>query len=242
MMNKVKNKHSNRLIVIEGLDGAGKSTQIKQLKQYLKVNNIPYKYIHFPRTDTPAESPIYGEMVANFLKGDYGDVDQVNPYLAALLYAGDRNNAKVTIKEWLGNGYFVILDRYVYSNMAFQGAKFNDPQEKKKLKEWIFHLEYEYNGIPKPTLSIYLHMNFEFIKRQLNNDREGTDRNYLQGKIDIHEKNLELQAGVEKEYLQMVEENEDFNLIECFTPSGDTLPPEQIHSKIIELLTAKNIL
>ena len=242
MMNNIKNNRLKRFIVIEGLDGAGKSTQINLLKNYLEQHNLTYRYIHFPRTASPGESPIYGEMVANFLKGDYGDVNQVNPYLVALLYAGDRDNAKTTIREWLENDYFVVLDRYVYSNMAFQGAKFHDPQEKKKLKEWILHLEYEHNRIPKPTLSIFLHMNFDFISRKLRDAREGEDRHYLEGKADIHEKSLDLQANVEKEYLSLVAENDDFHLIDCFTAAGETLAPGQIHEKVLELLKVKQMI
>ena len=227
---------------MEGLDAAGKSTQIDLLKNYLQKQNKDYKYVHFPQTGTDADSPIYGEMVANFLKGEYGDINQVNPYLVALLYAGDRNNAKNIIGDWLNKGYFLLVDRYVYSNMAFQGAKFKDPEEKKKLNRWIEHLEYEYHKIPKPTLSIFLHMQFDFVRRRLKDARTGADRNYLDGKEDIHESSLELQKNVEKEYLKLVEENDDFFLIDCFDEKGETLSPENIHEKIIRLLTMQGML
>ncbi|UCH98674.1 MAG: dTMP kinase [Candidatus Aminicenantes bacterium] len=241
-MNSRKNHQVKKFIVIEGLDGAGKSTQINLLKDYLHQQDINYKYLHFPRTDAPDESPIYGEMVANFLKGEYGDVNQVNPYLAALLYAGDRNNAKTMIRQWLEKDYFIVVDRYVYSNMAFQGAKFKDPEKKRKLKEWILQLEYQHHYIPKPTLSIFLHMNFEFISRKLKDTREGADRNYLAGKPDIHESSLELQKNVEREYLHLVEENDDLYSINCFDQTGQTLLPEKIHQKIIDLLIEKKML
>ena len=231
-----------KFIVMEGLDGSGKSTQIDLLKHYLDQRNIKYRYIHFPQTDYPANSPVYGDMVANFLKGEYGDIKQVNPYLVALLYAGDRYNAGTRIREWLEAGYFVLLDRYVYSNMAFQGAKLNNPEEKKKLKQWIYYLEYEYHKIPKPTQSIFLHMPFDFVRQKLTDTRKGTDRTYLDGKDDIHESSLEFQENVEKEYLQLVEENDDFHLINCFDSSGRTLSPEEIHQKVLNLLIKKGML
>jgi dTMP kinase len=231
-----------KFIVMEGLDGAGKSTQIELLKNYLDRRNIEYRYIHFPQTDYPANSPVYGDMVANFLKGEYGDIKQVNPYLVALLYAGDRYNAGARIREWLEAGYFVLLDRYVYSNMAFQGAKFSRPEEKQELRRWIEHLEYEYHRIPKPVLSIFLRMPFDFVRRKLADTRKGTDRTYLDGKDDIHESSLEFQEKVEKEYLQLVEENNDFHLINCFDGSGKTLSPGEIHQKVTALLIEKGML
>ena len=228
-----------QFIVLEGLDGAGKSTQIELLKNYLSRKYIQYKYMHFPRTDTPT---IYGEMVANFLKGDYGKIDDVNPYLVALLYAGDRNDAKEMLNHWLDQGYLLVVDRYVYSNMAFQGAKFKDPAEKQGLKKWIHRLEYEYHKIPKPTLSIFLHMNFEFVRQKLQDARKGDDRKYLDGKEDIHESNLEFQEKVEAEYMQLIKEEEDFHAIDCFDAKGETLSPDAIHRKIIDLLSAKRLL
>ncbi len=235
-------KSPKPFIVIEGLDGAGKSTQTKLLKQYLEEHNLIYKYIHFPQTDSMDDSPIYGQMVADFLKGEYGEVDQVNPYLVALLYAGDRDNAKQKINWWLDQDYFVVLDRYVYSNMAFQGAKMNSLEDKKRLKEWIHQLEYQHNQIPKPALSIFLHMDFQFVSRQLKDQRQGADRDYLSGKRDIHEDSLDLQKKVENEYLRLVNEENDFFRIDCFDNRGNTLPPQRIHQKIIQLLKEKNLL
>jgi dTMP kinase len=85
-------------------------------------------------------------------------------------------------------------------------------------------------------------MNFEFISRKLKDTREGMDRNYLEGRPDIHESSLELQKSVEKEYLKLVQESPDFFLIDCCTKTGETLPPEAIHQKITALLREKKIL
>jgi dTMP kinase len=76
-------------IVLEGLDGAGKSTQIKLLRQMIEATGRECEYLHFPRFD----APVYGDMIARFLRGEFGSVAQVNPYLVALLYAGDRADA-----------------------------------------------------------------------------------------------------------------------------------------------------
>ena len=96
-------------IVLEGLDGAGKSTQIRKLRDMFSVQGIESEYIHFPRFD----APVYGELIARFLRGELGGVEQVDPYLVALLYAGDRNDAAAMIRGWLDEGKAVIADRYV---------------------------------------------------------------------------------------------------------------------------------
>ena len=135
-----------KFVVIEGLDGSGKSTQVKNMLNYLEVNNIKYKYLHFPRT----ESPVYGELVSMFLRGDLGELNSVNPYLVALIYAGDRDNAKNEILEWLKNDYLVLVDRYVYSNIAFQCAKVQQETKQHELASWILKTEYDFYKIISP--------------------------------------------------------------------------------------------
>ncbi len=127
-----------KFLVVEGVDGSGKSTQIKLIMNHLEEQNIPYRYVHFPRTD----SAIYGELIARFLRGDFGNLNTVDPYLVALLYAGDRMDAAQMIREWLNEGYLVLLDRYVYSNIAFQCAKIPEREQQEKLRNWILELEY----------------------------------------------------------------------------------------------------
>lgn len=217
-------------VVIEGLDGSGKSTQIELIKAHLRNNNIPFQYLHFPRTD----SPVYGEMVAKFLRGEFGKLSEVDPYLVALLYAGDRKDAASIIKKWMEDGFFVLVDRYVYSNVAFQCAKLDKWLEREELKNWIHYLEYEYHKIPKPDLSLFLDVPFHFTARKLTLTRSGDDRNYLKGGKDIHEASLRFQQNVRKVYLWQVENEGDFHLIDCKNKVGDMLSPDEIFGKIIE--------
>src|SRR5512147_2233192 len=125
-------------IVIEGLDGAGKSTQIRMVEEYLLSRKIKSKFIHFPRTD----SPVYGDLISRFLRGELGNIDTVNPYLIALIYAGDRYDAAEMLRNWMNEGFVIIADRYLYSNIAFQCAKLRNADEQKKLAVWIKELEY----------------------------------------------------------------------------------------------------
>jgi dTMP kinase len=221
-----------KFFVVEGLDGSGKSTQLKLLRRYFTRNKTAFQYLHFPRTDTG----VFGELIARFLRGELGDISQVDPYLVALIYAGDRMDASETIKKWLSEGYTVLLDRYVYSNIAFQCAKTEIPSERKKLKEWIYHLEYDYFKIPKPDLSLFLDVPLSFTRQKLALNREGKDRSYLQGLKDIHEENMEFQKKVREVYLWEVSEEDNFMLINCSDSQGKILPPQEIFSQILKNL------
>ena len=216
--------------VIEGLDGSGKSTQLKLLREYLQKKSIPFKYLHFPRL----EEGIYGKLIARFLRGEMGANDQVDPYLVALIFAGDRTEAAVQIREWQKDGYHVIVDRYVYSNIAFQCAKLESQEEKDELQEWILRFEFGHNKLPKPDLNLYLNVPFEFTMKQLNKDREGDDRTYLKGERDIHEENLDFQEKVRQVYLNIRKHVNDLELIDCTDKRGQMRTPEAISEQIIK--------
>ena len=216
------------LLVLEGLDGAGKSTQIHRLQQMLAARGIGYEYLHFPRFD----APVYGELIARFLRGELGGVDRVDPYIVALLYAGDRADAAAAIRGWLAEGKSVILDRYVYSNVAYQCAKVVDPQARRKLRDGIVDLESGHHAIPVPDLSLFLDVPFGFTKRKLEEVREGDDREYLQGGQDIHEASLALQQAVRSVYLEAAAKDPALRVVDCSNPAGAMDSPEGIFAKI----------
>ena len=217
-------------IVLEGLDGAGKSTQITKLRDMFRAQGVESEYLHFPRFD----APIYGELIARFLRGDLGSVESVNPYLVALLYAGDRADAATTIRQWLGEGKVVIVDRYVYSNIGYQCAKIADSTERNRLREWILHTEFEEFDIPKPNLSLFLDVPFAFTERKLSEVREGEDREYLQGGKDIHEASLDLQRRVREVYLESATMDDELKVVNCSTEEGGMASPEAIFERIME--------
>ncbi len=216
-------------VEIEGLDGAGKSTQVALLKEYLGRKGVRYEYLHFPRFD----APFYGELIARFLRGEFGSADRVDPYLVALLYAGDRADARELIEGWLAEGKFVILDRYVYSNVAYQCAKL-DGRAREALMRWILEFEFGYNRLPQPDTALFLDVPFSFTERKLAEGRTGDDRSYLKGGTDIHEESLALQRRVREVYMELAPQRADFNIVGCATPEGEMLPPEEIFSMIRE--------
>jgi dTMP kinase len=221
-----------KFLVIEGIDGSGKSTQIGLLRKHLDFKKISYRYLHFPRPD----SPFFGELISMFLRGDLGELHTVNPYLVALIYAGDRHDAKDIINGWMKEGHLVVVDRYVSSNIAFQCAKIKKSDEQVKLKNWILNLEYEYYRIPRPDIELFLDVPFSFTEKKLKIARKGDDRRYLNGQVDIHEQNLEFQKDVRKIYLELKEEVPGFRRIDCSDNKNGILPPAEIFDKIIKQL------
>lgn len=227
-----------KIIVIEGLDGAGKSTQISLLKEWFAERNLQCRYIHFPRTD----SPWFGELIARFLRGEFGDIGSVDPYLVAMLYAGDRKDASSMIETWLNEKYYVILDRYTYSNIAYQCAKLHSKDEEMRLRDWIVKLEFEHFGIPRPDINIFLDVPFRFTEEKLKNKRQGEDRSYLMGSIDIHESSLDFQRRVREVYVEVAATDESLQIIDCHNSENEMLKPDQIFRLIIDKLKEKNII
>jgi dTMP kinase len=226
------------LIVIEGLDGAGKSTQIRLLQDYFKAGAMDYRYLHFPRTG----APFFGELIARFLRGEFGTLDQVDPWLVAMLYAGDRRDAAEEIRGWLNSGIYVLLDRYVYSNIAYQCAKLDNDNESAALKEWILNLEFNHFGIPRPSINIFLDVPLSFTRKKLKSKRSGDDRSYLMGNNDIHESSITFQSAVREVYLKTAERDNTLRILDCGTKEGEMMSAESIHSMIIDLLTENKVL
>ena len=225
--------HNGRFYVVEGLDGSGKSTQIQLLLDHLSDRGLSCQYLHFPRT----ESPIYGDLIARYLRGDLGPLESVHPSLVALIFAGDRHEAAGMIRDWLARDQIVITDRYVISNIAFQCAKMNGQEEQTAMKEWILKLEYEYHGIPRPDMSIFLDVPFRFTEKKLTDQRHGEDRSYLRGSADIHEQDLDLQRKVRQVYRDIVGEDHSVRIIDCGDGTGEMLAPEIIFEKLISFLS-----
>ena len=220
------------LVVLEGLDGAGKSTQVKKLRTYLESLYGSLEYVHFPRYD----APVYGDLISRFLRGDFGSNETVHPQLVALLFAEDRHGAAPAMKEILANGGVMLLDRYVYSNIAYQCAKLNDEQEAERLRDWIFNTEYGDFALPKPDLNIFLDVPISFVESKLKADRAGDDRDYLEGAQDIHEADIEFQKRVRAIYRKQCELDPKFIRIDCSDEYGMMLPPGAIFEKVKEVV------
>jgi dTMP kinase len=228
----------SKLFVIEGVDGAGKSTQIKLLRDFVSKKGYSYEYLHFPRT----EAPFFGELIARFLRGEFGSLNDVDPYLVALLYAGDRKDASEMIRNWLNEDKVVLLDRYTYSNIAYQCAKLHDKKSQVELMRWILSLEFSHFAIPEPDLNIFLDVPFAFTENKLRNTRSGEDRNYLNGTRDIHEESMAFQKNVRDIYLDVAKSDNRLAVVNCSGNDGAMLPQDEIFSLIIKILTDRKLI
>lgn len=216
------------LIVLEGLDGAGKSTQVRMLKEHLESVCPRVEYIHFPRYG----APVYGELISRFLRGDFGSIGVVHPQLVALLFAEDRHGAAPQIRRALEEGATVLLDRYVYSNIAYQCAKMSSDAGAEELRKWVFNTEYGEFNLPRPDLNIFLDVPLGFVEKSLSAHRGGGDREYLHGGGDIHEADIAFQERVRDMYRRQAAEDPSFIPVNCADERGAMLPPEAIFEKI----------
>lgn len=230
----IEKNRRGKLIVIDGGDGSGKTTQSELLMAYLREHNVPVKGFDFPRY----YRSFHGKMVGRFLAGEFGKLDDVSPYLASLAYALDRAAAKEEMDTWLSHGGTIISNRYATSNMAHQGARLPEDQRKDFL-DWIDELEYKVHKIPREDIVIYLHVPWAMGMELTGKKGE---RGYLNGKkADIAEADLSHRQEAEKMYLALAKKRRHWVLIEC-VENGIMLSKETIHAKILDVLRQKNLI
>jgi len=221
-----------KLIVLESCDGAGKSTQIKQITKYFEEKNLKYDFLHFPKYGHNE----FSEVIAKFLQGEFGGVDDVDPYFVANIYAMDRFLFLPELKKMLEENDVVLLDRYVFSGMAFQAAKYINKDKQEEIIDWIDKFEFDFLDLPYPDLTIFLNVPMEVIKQRLINNREGADREYLEGKEDIHEADLEFQARVNQVYFDLEVDSRNYHIVHCAEDNGRVFPPKELFETYKNLL------
>ncbi len=208
---------SKKLIIIEGLDGSGKTMQLELLKK----DYPDFRFITFPNYESPS-----GQIVTNYLEGKYKEEnDTVSAYTASCFYAVDRYTSYKTDweKDYL-SGIPIFSARYVSSNAIYQMTKL--PRDRwDEYMEWLFDTEYGKFAIPKPTGTVFLDMPVE-VSRKLLLKRYGGDEK----KLDIHESDLEFMSRC-REAAQYVAKKEGWRIVKC-SENGEPLPVEVIHGNI----------
>ncbi len=196
-----------KYIVIEGTDCSGKETQSILLEEKLKQEGYNVIRFSFPVYDSPTGQIVGGDYLG---KEDIGPSKfkegavNVDPHIACLYYAADRKYNIGKTEEYINKGYIVILDRYISSNMAHQGSKIDDQEERFNMYNWIDKLEYWLLQLPKPDMTIFLHMPYEY-SNVLKQNREF---------LDEHEKSPEHLKKSEAAYLEL-SELYNWTKIEC---------------------------
>ncbi len=213
-----------KLIVIDGTDGSGKATQTDIMLERLKKEGRACSKIDFPQYSQKSAG-----LIENYLNGRYGNPDELNPFIASLFYALDRYDASFDFKKLLANGEIVVSNRYTSSNMGHQGSKFSTPEKRRAYFEWLDIYEHAVFKIPRPDITIILHVPPEYAQNLL--DKKAA-RKYINGQArDLLEADMGHQKRAEQTYLEMARMFPNYKLIEC-VQDGKLLPVEQIHKLI----------
>lgn len=212
------------LIAIEGIDGSGKHTQSNLLEHSLASRGYSVFATGFPQYDS-----WFGHMVGKFLNGDFGPLEVVDPHFSALLYAGDRFEAKPRIESALNEGKIVLVDRYVASNLAHQVARIAAAKRAEFLR-WIEHLEYSIYGLPRENLILYLRVPPSQAQKLV---AQKSGRNYTRKTHDIQEKSLHHLEDAAEMY-DMLSRSKPWATIQCYDASNNSLRlPEDIASEVL---------
>jgi dTMP kinase len=212
------------LIAIEGIDGSGKHTQARLLEHSLAAKGFPVYSTGFPQYDS-----WFGGMVGKFLNGDYGSLEHVDPHFSALLYAGDRFEAKPRIESMLNEGKIALVDRYVGSNLAHQVARAN-VEKRSEFLRWIEHLEYSIYGLPREDLILYLRVPPAQAQQLVG---QKVQRQYTRATHDILEKNLRHLEDAAEMY-DMLSRSRPWATIQCYDAQNNSLRlPEDIASEVL---------
>ena len=215
-----------KLITIEGTDCSGKETQTNLLIKKLREEGYQVQNFSFPNYNSPTGKIIGGPYLGKegfdscyFEEGSA----KVDPKVAALYYAADRKYNIDKINFLLDQGYNVILDRYIYSNMAHQGGKIENKEERMNMYNWLDKLEFDLMELPKPDLTIFLHMPLEVIEKLKEHRKE---------KADDHEKDKNHLKHAETAYLELAQKY-NFITIEC-SLNGNPKQIEEINKVLYD--------
>ena len=211
------------LIAIEGIDGSGKGTQASRLHDRCQAEGICSSLIGFPRYD----QTLFGKSIGDFLNGRFGALDEVHPFLASLLYAGDRFESRDHILEMIKANQIVIFDRYISSNIAHQGAKLSG-DERAEFIQWIEQIEYDLYKMPRLDLTVLLDLPADHAQKLV---AEKQARSYTDKVADLQEADQSYLANVRQVYQQLADQNQHWQKIESLQ-EGQLRSIEEIGNEI----------
>ena len=219
-----------KLIVLEGIDGSGKRTQMDLLARRLEARGLPIVRMSFPRYESS-----FGRLVARYLNGEFGPLDAVDPHFSALLYAGDRYEAKNELESALAAGKTVLADRYIGSNLAHQTARVA-PKHRDEFLTWLRHLEYDIYSLPGEDLTVYLRVPAKVAHLLIG---QKATRDYTSRRHDLQEADLDHLEKAAMLYDRLAA-GSNWVRIECVDPvAGALYAPEEIHRTVLEAMKSR---
>jgi dTMP kinase len=223
--NTKKTGGKGKIIVLDGVDGAGKTTQTELLISALQKKGKTVKTMRFPVYKTN----FFGGLIRECLDGKHGDFIGLDPRIASALYAADRFESSGQIREWLARGYVVVLDRYVSSNQIHQGGKCKTAKERREFLTWIDTMEHGVFGIPRPDLIVYLSLPFAESMRLIEL-RTGKG-----GHKDLADSDPKYLEESRKSALAIIKERNNWKMIQCGKggKKGGLKSIEEIHGMVM---------
>ncbi len=228
---KAGKKLKGKLIVIDGIDGSGKATQVGLLEKRLRKEKIKVKIIDFPRY----YDNFFGRFIGECLSGEHGDFIKTNPRVVSVLYAADRFESSEQIKSWLDQGFWVVADRYVSANQIHQGGKIKDSKERRKFLDWLEEMEHGVFKLPYPDRVFYLNVDLETSVAWLKNKDTQKAKKYLKGKKDLAEVDLDYLKNSRNTAMSLERKYKNWTKIRC-CEKGVCKTPEEIRDMIFAVI------
>jgi dTMP kinase len=219
-----------KLIVLEGIDGSGKRTQADRLAEALAARSAPPVRLSFPNYES-----FFGRMVARYLNGAFGPLEAVDPHFAALLYAGDRLEARPAMEAALSEGRILLADRYIGSNLAHQSARVA-PDGREGFLAWLRKLEYEVYGLPREDMVVYLRVPAAAAQQLVDTK---ASRDYTAKQRDLQEASLAHLEAAAAAY-DRLSAQPNWVRVECFDAARRAIrAPVEIHREVLAAVEAR---
>ncbi len=216
------------LIAIEGIDGSGKGTQSARLTSSLTDRGLKAAMLQFPRYSKTN----FGAAIGEFLNGRFGELHQVHPQLAAVLYAGDRFESRQLLLSLMAENDVVVLDRFVGSNLAHQSARL-EGAERDRLVTWIETIEYEVFQLPRPDTNLLIDMSSAWSRELV---ARKAARDYTDRVADLQEADTPYLEKVRQCYRQIAESRPDWQIISGLTDTGELRTIDEVGEQILQVV------
>lgn len=213
-----------QLIAIEGIDGAGKGTQAKLLHERFRAEGVRSALLSFPRYSETK----FGSFVGEYLNGRFGSLDEVHPFLASLLFSGDRFESRQVLLDALAASDVVICDRYVASNIAHQASKL-EGSERAELIQRIETVEHDIFGLPRADVTICLDLPVTVAQRLI---ASKAARSYTDRAADLHEADADYLERVREVYASVMKRTQGNCVTISCSHEGAVRPREEIAQEI----------